>query len=213
VVKIDPGLGRCGVLLEPTSVVAKAWEEVDRIGGRAHWAPTIAVVTGAGPIGLLAALIGVQRGMEVHVFDQVTSGLKPDLVAALGATYHTGTIEASVPQPDVVIECTGVASLVFDAMEHLGPNGVLCLTGVSSGGHSIDVDAGLLNRSLVLSNQAIAGSVNANRRHYEAAAAALAKADHSWLERLVNRTVALADFAHALDRQPDDVKVVIEINQ
>jgi threonine dehydrogenase-like Zn-dependent dehydrogenase len=213
VVKIDPSLGRTGVLLEPTSVVAKAWEEVDRIGSRAHWAPGRAVITGAGPIGLLAAMIGVQRGMEVHVLDQVTSGLKPDLVAALGATYHTGTVEAACPAPDVVIECTGVSSLVFDAMEHMGPNGVLCLTGVSSGGHSIDVDAGLLNRSLVLSNQAIVGSVNANRRHYQAAADALAKADHAWLGRLVNRTVPLDTFAEALARQPDDVKVVIEINQ
>jgi threonine dehydrogenase-like Zn-dependent dehydrogenase len=213
VIKIDPALGRTGVLLEPTSVVAKAWEQVDRIGGRAHWAPVRAVVTGAGPIGLLAALIGVQRGMEVHVIDKVTSGLKPELVAALGATYHTGTIEDACPPPDVVIECTGVSSLVFDAMEHMGPNGVLCLTGVSSGGHSIDVDAGLLNRSLVLSNQAIVGSVNANRRHYEAAAAALAKADHAWLERVVSRTVTLENFADALARQPEDVKVVIEINQ
>ena len=212
-IKIDPALGRCGVLLEPTSVVAKAWEQVDRIGGRAHWAPMLAVITGAGPIGLLAALIAVQRGMEVHVLDQVTSGLKPDLVAALGATYHTGTIEDACPPPDVVIECTGVSSLVFDAMEHMSPNGVLCLTGVSSGGHSIDVDAGLLNRSLVLSNQAIVGSVNANRRHYEAAAAALARADHGWLERLVSRKVPLARFSEALARQPDDVKVVIEINQ
>lgn len=213
VVKIDPALGRCGVLLEPTSVVAKAWEEVDRIGGRAHWAPERAVITGAGPIGLLAAMIGVQRGLEVHVLDQVTSGPKPDLVAALGARYHTGTIEDIGVAPDVVVECTGVSTLVFDAMEHLGPNGVLCLTGVSSGGHSIDVDAGLLNRSLVLANQAIVGSVNANRRHYEAAAAALAKADHGWLEGLVNRTVPLETFGDALLRQPDDVKVVIEINQ
>ena len=212
-IKIDPALGRCGVLLEPTSVVAKAWEQVDRIGGRAHWAPTTAVITGAGPIGLLAALIGVQRGMEVHVLDQVTSGLKPDLVAALGATYHTGKVEDIGIAPDVVIECTGVSSLVFDAMEHLGPNGVLCLTGVSSGGRSIDVDAGLLNRSLVLSNEAIVGSVNANRRHYEAAAAALANADHGWLERVISRTVPLANFADALVRQPDDVKVVIEINK
>jgi threonine dehydrogenase-like Zn-dependent dehydrogenase len=213
VIKLDPALGRTGVLLEPTSVVAKAWEQVDRIGGRAHWAPTRAVVTGAGPIGLLAALIGVQRGLEVHVIDIVTSGLKPDLVAALGAKYHTGTIEDACPAPDVVIECTGVSSLVFDAMEHMGPNGVLCLTGVSSGGHSIDVDAGLLNRSLVLSNQAIVGSVNANRRHYEAAAAALARADTSWLEKVVNRTVPLENFAEALARKPDDVKVVIEINR
>jgi glucose 1-dehydrogenase len=211
VVKVDSSLGRAGVLLEPTSVVAKAWEEVDRIGGRAQWAPTRAVVTGAGPIGLLAALIGVQRGMEVHVIDQVTSGLKPDLVRALGATYHTGPIEGACPSPEVVIECTGVAALVFDAMEHLAPDGVVCLTGVSSGGHSIDVDGGLLNRSLVLANQAIVGSVNANRRHYEAAAAALAKADHGWLERLLNRSVPIDHFDQAYARQPDDVKVVIEI--
>jgi len=213
VIKLDPGLGRTGVLLEPTSVVAKAWEQVDRIGGRAHWAPTRAVITGAGPIGLLAALIGVQRGMEIHVIDIVTSGLKPELVAALGASYHTGTIEDACPTPDVVIECTGVSSLVFDAFEHMGPNGILCLTGVSSGGHSINVDAGLLNRSLVLSNQAIAGSVNANRRHYEAAAAALARADKGWLQKVVNRTVTLENFSEALTRKPDDVKVVIEINQ
>jgi glucose 1-dehydrogenase len=213
VVKINPALGRCGVLLEPTSVVAKAWEEVDRIGGRAHWAPEVAVITGAGPIGLLAALIGVQRGLEVHVIDQVTSGVKPDLVAALGATYHTGPIEKACAAPDVVMECTGVSTLVFDAMEHLGPNGVLCLTGVSSGGHSIDVDAGLLNRSLVLANQSIVGSVNANRRHYEAAAVALAAADHGWLQKVVSRSVPLDHFADAFTRQPDDVKVVIEINQ
>ncbi|HVC71092.1 MAG TPA: glucose 1-dehydrogenase [Acidimicrobiales bacterium] len=212
VIKIDPALGRCGVLLEPTSVVAKAWEQVDRIGGRAHWAPERAVVTGAGPIGLLAALIGVQRGLEVHVLDRVTTGPKPDLVAALGATYATGTIEDMGTVPDVVIECTGVASLVFDAMEHMGPNGVVCLTGVSSSGRSLAVDAGLLNRSLVLANQSIVGSVNANRRHYEAAAAALSKADHGWLEGLLNRTVPLDSFGDALVRQPDDVKVVIEIN-
>src|SRR5579862_5056244 len=36
-VKVDPSLGLLGVLLEPTSVVAKAWEQIQRIGGRAHW--------------------------------------------------------------------------------------------------------------------------------------------------------------------------------
>ena len=34
-VKVDPELGLLGVLLEPTSVVAKAWEHVERIGRRA----------------------------------------------------------------------------------------------------------------------------------------------------------------------------------
>jgi threonine dehydrogenase-like Zn-dependent dehydrogenase len=212
VVKVDAGLGILGVLLEPTSVVAKAWEEVDRVGGRAHWEPRTALITGAGPIGLLAALIGVQRGMDVHVIDQMTSGVKPDLVRDLGATYHAGSVADAVAGPDVIIECTGVSSLVLDAMTHVGIGGVVCLTGVSSGGHTIAVDEGALNRSMVLENVAVVGSVNANRRHYEAAAAALAKADRAWLARLVNRRVPLEQWKDALNRNPDDVKVVIEVN-
>ena len=63
VVRLDPALYDVGVLLEPTSIVAKAWEQIDRIGVRAHWQPEVAAVTGAGPVGLLAALLGVQRGL------------------------------------------------------------------------------------------------------------------------------------------------------
>ena len=211
VVKLDPALGLRGVLLEPTSVVAKAWEQVNRIGGRAHWAPAKAVVTGAGPIGLLAALIGVQAGLEVHVIDQMTTGVKPDLVRDLGATYHTGSIADACPGADAIIECTGVSSLVLDAMEHVGTGGVVCLTGVSSGGRTVQVDEGALNRTMVLANEAVVGSVNANHRHYEAAADALAKADPSWLDRLVSRKVPLDQWQQALDRQPDDVKVVVQV--
>ena len=211
VVKVDPELGMLGVLLEPASVVAKAWEQVDRIGGRAHWLPARALVTGAGPIGLLAAMMGVQRGLDVHVLDQVTSGPKPQLVADLGATYHTGSVQDAGNAPDVIIECTGVGPLVFDAMEHVGPGGVVCLTGVSSGGRSLDVDAGMLNRSMVLENESVVGSVNANRRHYQAGAEALAAAERSWLERVVSRRVPVDDWADALERHPDDVKVVIEL--
>jgi threonine dehydrogenase-like Zn-dependent dehydrogenase len=210
-IKIDPGLGALGVLMEPTSVVAKAWEQVDRIGGRAYWDPQNVVITGAGPIGLLAAMIGVERGLDVHVFDQVTTGTKPDLVHALGATYHTGRIEHSCPHPDIVIECTGVASLVFDAMEHLNAGGVACLTGVSSGKHALKVDASMLNRSMVLENQAVVGSVNANHRHYLAAADALMKADRDWIAKLVTRRVPLDHWQDALPRHPDDAKVVIEV--
>ncbi len=211
-VKVDPALGLLGVLLEPTSVVAKAWEQVDKVGSRAHWVPKTVLVTGAGPIGLLAALMAVQRGLEVHVLDRVTEGVKPELVRELGAIYHTGDIVDAFPDPDVVIECTGVPALVFDAMSHVGTGGVVCLTGVSSGGHTIDIDEGELNRSMVLENIAVVGSVNANRRHYEGAARALAEADRSWLERLVTRRVPLQDWPDALERQPDDVKVVIEVN-
>jgi glucose 1-dehydrogenase len=209
-VRLDPSLARTGVLVEPTSVVAKAWEQIDRIAGRATWRPRAALVTGAGPIGLLAALLGVQRGLEVHVLDRVTTGPKPELIADLGATYHTGTVADAGPKPDVVVECTGVGRLVFDAMDKVAPDGIVCLSGVSPAGRRLTIDAGALNRELVLQNDVVFGTVNANRRHYEAAVAALAAADQAWLERLVTRRVPVGDWAEAMQRRPDDVKTVID---
>ena len=34
-VKLDPRLERVGILMEPASIVAKAWDHIDRIGNRA----------------------------------------------------------------------------------------------------------------------------------------------------------------------------------
>ena len=91
-------------------------------------------MTGAGPIGLLAALVGKQRGLEVHVLDRVESGSKPELVRALGATYHTGTVAGVGFEPDVIVECTGVGQVIEDAIAGIGAGGVVCLTGVGAGG-------------------------------------------------------------------------------
>jgi threonine dehydrogenase-like Zn-dependent dehydrogenase len=209
-VRLPPHLERTGVLLEPASVVAKAWEHIERIGRRAAWQPRRVLVTGAGPIGLLAGLLGVQRGLEVHVLDLVTEGPKAALVRDLGATYHTGSVRDAGRGADVVLECTGVGQLVLDAMQVTSPNGIVCLTGVSSGGRSLQVDVGTLNRTMVLENDVVFGSVNANRRHYQAAAEALARADPAWLERLITRRVPLHRWADALRRQRDDVKPVID---
>jgi threonine dehydrogenase-like Zn-dependent dehydrogenase len=210
-VRLDPGLSEVGVLLEPTTIVAKAWEQIDRIGTRAFYDPHVAVVTGAGPVGLLAALLGVQRGLEVHVFDQVTSGPKPALVADLGATYHSDTLTDSGIQGDVLVECTGVASVIVEALSGGAIDAITCLTGVSTPGKQEDLDIGALNRSWVLRNDVVFGSVNANRRHYDAAAKALAAADPAWLGRLITRRVPLARYADAFARGEDDVKVVLDL--
>jgi threonine dehydrogenase-like Zn-dependent dehydrogenase len=207
-VRVSPALGERGVLLEPASVVAKAWDHIERIGRRAGWDPARVLVTGAGPIGLLAALLGVQRGLDVHVIDRVSTGPKPALVADLGATYHTGDIEAA-GRADVVIECTGAPAVVIAAMHAARADGIVCLTGVSSGGRTVPVDAGALNRELVLENNVVFGSVNANRAHYEQAAAALAAADPAWLDRLLTRRVPLGEWRRALERHDDDVKTVL----
>lgn len=210
-VRLDNSLADVGVLLEPTTIVAKAWEQIDRIGARAFFDPQVAVVTGAGPVGLLAALLGVQRGLEVHVFDRVTDGPKPGLVRDLGAIYHTDTLTDSGVKADVLLECTGVASVVIEVMTCGATDAIACLTGVSSTGKTTSVDVGAMNRRAVLGNQVVFGSVNANRRHYEAAVKALGKADASWLGRLITRRVPLAQFRDAFKRGEGDVKVVLQI--
>ena len=213
-VPVDAALGTLGVLLEPASVVAKAWDHAERIGRRsAAWRPNTALITGAGPIGLLATLLGRQRGLDVHVFDRVTSGPKPGLVADAGATYHGGDLPILGDlHPDIIIECTGATPVIADVVTRSGASGIVCLAGVSSGGHTINLDLGGVNAQMVLENDAIFGSVNANRRHYDMAAAALASADRSWLSRLITRRVPLDSYQDALAREPDDVKVVIEFD-
>lgn len=210
-VRVDAELGELGVLLEPTSVVAKAWEQTDRIGARARWTPRRVLVTGAGPIGLLAALLGTQRELEVHVLDRVTEGPKPALVRALGATYHTGSVEDAGTGWDILFECTGAAPLFFKVIKAAAPAGIVCLTGVSSGSRAVPVDAGMLNRELVLENNVVFGSVNANRRHYEQAAEVLARADRSWLAGLITRRVPLERWAEAFTRQAGDVKTILTL--
>jgi len=208
--KVDRSLGLLGVLLEPTTVVAKAWEQVAMVGQRAFWEPRTALITGAGPIGLLAAMVGRQRGLEVHVLSRETSGPKPDLVRALGATYHSGSVQDVGFEPDVIVECTGVGQVIADSIRGIGAGGVVCLTGVGSGGRTAGLSTADVAADMVLRNNVIVGSVNANKRHWYKAGAALARADRSWLRRVVSRSERPENFAQALDRGEDDIKVVVQ---
>jgi threonine dehydrogenase-like Zn-dependent dehydrogenase len=209
-VPVPSGLGHLGVLVEPTSVLAKAWEQVDRVASRSWFGPEHVLVTGAGPIGLLAALVATQRGYAVHVLDRAKDGPKPELVRALGGTYLTDLAELAVT-PDVVIEATGAGQVVFDCAKLLGPAGVMCLIGISPGPATIDVPMDALNRQLVIRNAALVGAVNAAKRHYADAVDILQSADKAWLERLITRTVPLSDWPSALVREPEDIKVVVDL--
>jgi threonine dehydrogenase-like Zn-dependent dehydrogenase len=205
-VKLDPALGDLGVLTEPASVVAKAWEQARLNLRRAHLTPRSALITGAGPIGLLAALLATQRGLDVHVVDRAESGRKPDLVRALGATYHSSvdTVDASI---DVAIECTGVAELIWTAARRAA---VTVLTGLTGDRTTFAADRHVFD-DVVLHNRVIVGSVNAGLGDWRTAAGALAAADRTWLSGLITRRLPLDRFTDALERRPDDVKVVIDL--
>jgi threonine dehydrogenase-like Zn-dependent dehydrogenase len=213
-IKVDSELRDFGVLLEPASVVAKAWDHIERIGRRFHsWAPKRVLVTGAGPVGLLAAMMGQQRGYDVHVLDRANDGPKPMLVKDLGATYQPSSLtsadELASLEADVIIECTGASSVIAELLGRSASGGIFCLAGIGPS-QEANIDLGKLNRTLVLNNEVVFGSVNANRRHYELAAAALARANKAWLGRLICRRVPLSMWQEALENRPDDIKVVID---
>jgi threonine dehydrogenase-like Zn-dependent dehydrogenase len=213
-VKLPASLGLLGVLAEPASVMAKAWEQIDGVVGQGCRPLQTVLVTGAGPIGLLGALLGRQRNLAVHVLDRATSGRKPELVGNLGATYHTGSLATVCAEiaPDILLECTGAPELVADAMQGTAPAGIVCLVGVSPRGRKLAIDVGALNDEIVLGNDVVLGSVNANHRHFRAAAEALASADRDWLEGLITRLVPLDRWTDALERRDDDIKTVIQFN-
>ena len=211
--KVDPSLGILGVLLEPTTVVAKAWEMVLAVGQRSFWEPRTVLVTGAGPIGLLAAGIGVMRGLDVHVLDRITSGPKVDLVKSVGATYHSTPVSELNFEPDVIIECTGVGQVIVESFVKVGAGGIVCLTGVGKGGGTSGLSPADLGAAAVLKNNVIVGSVNANKRHWYKASEVLARANRKVLEQLITRREKPENFNQALQRQPDDIKVIIQFSE
>jgi glucose 1-dehydrogenase len=211
-IKVDPSLGILGVLLEPTTVIIKALEQVLAVGQRAFWEPKTVLVTGAGPIGLLAAGVASLGGFEVHVLDRVETGLKPELVGALGAMYHSGRVLDLGFEPDVIVECTGVGSVIGDAVQKVGAGGVVCLTGVGAGGIATRA-VGDIAAAAVLKNNVVVGSVNANKRHWYKANDRLGRLDRTWLSRLITRYEKPENFKQALERKPDDIKVVIQFSE
>jgi threonine dehydrogenase-like Zn-dependent dehydrogenase len=213
-IKLDPSLGLNGVLVEPTSIVAKAWDHTERIGRRSRiWAPKTLLVTGAGPIGLLAAMMGVLHGLEVHVLDHNDRGPKRQIVRELGASFHVGELaDVAMIKPDILMECTGAPAVVRDALGRTAATGIVCLLGVSAPGRDLEIDVGGLNRTMVLDNDAVFGAVNANRQHYLDAVMALQRADQRWLDSLITRRVPVEQWKDALVHQRSDIKVVVDFS-
>ena len=120
--------------------------------------------------------------------------------------------ELETVKPDIVMECTGAPSVVRDILGHTAIGGIVCLVGVSSPGHALQVDVGGFNRTMVLDNDTVFGSVNANRKHYEDAVAALQRADKAWLLSLITRRVPAEQWTQALTTQPGDIKVVVDFS-
>jgi threonine dehydrogenase-like Zn-dependent dehydrogenase len=89
------------------------------------------------------------------------------------------------------------------------PGSIVCLTGLGGGQQDVSFDVAKLNQSMVLENRVVFGTVNANLRHYHAAADALAHASRAWLDAVITRRVGLARWKEAYEKRKGDVKTVL----
>src|SRR5882724_7110620 len=189
-----------GVLVEPLTIAEKGLTQLWQVQKRLPWACPLepgkpaaychrAVVLGAGPVGLLGAMVLVNEGFQTFVYSQEPKpSPKSDLVEMLGATYVPGKetsleqLAALVGNIDLVYEATGASSVSFQLMELLGTNGVFIFTGVPGRKAPIELDADLIMRNLVLKNQIVYGTVNANRDAFESAITDLQTFMKKWPE-------------------------------
>jgi threonine dehydrogenase-like Zn-dependent dehydrogenase len=227
IIKVPAALKEVGVLLEPTSVVEKGIEQAYEIQRRLKvWRPLRAAVVGAGTLGLLATLVLRLRGLEVTTLARTMPPTpNSELVEALDARY-VSTRELPLIQAaerhgpfDIIFEATGVSRVVFESMEALGRNGVLVLTGISGGDHTVEVPGDRIMLGFVLGNKVAVGSVNANRTYFERGVQdmALAEAQYpGWLKRLLTHPVRglenYEEMIQLLTEEKSAIKVFVEVN-
>jgi threonine dehydrogenase-like Zn-dependent dehydrogenase len=116
--------------------------------------------------------------------------------------------------PDIVIEATGVSSVGFDAMEILGRNGVLCLLSVTGGNEMTAEPTDLINQRLVLGNQVVFGSVNANPRHFKQGVKDFVTINKKWpgvMSKLLTNKIPWQDHKTWFTQRGGGIKSTLEI--
>ena len=222
-VRVPPMLEKVGVLIEPLTVAAKGSIELGTILRRFPWEPmgVRALVLGAGPIGLLAAMMLEARHIQSWVYSrEPNDSPRADLVRAFGGQYvsadDTPLSElASIGRFDLVFEAVGNAKVAFAALDALAPNGVCILSGIPGGQSPLEIDLNGIMRNIVLNNQMIFGTVNASRSTFEASVRQLEQFMAIFpdaVRRLITHRVSLEE-APALLREPGGIKQVVVLAQ
>ena len=118
--KVPRAVQDFAVLLEPMSVVEKGIDHAFLLQRRLIWKPKLALVLGAGPVGLLAAAVLRVRGLRTVVVGRgPASDARAKIAVALGTEYLSVEksslldVPAQTGPPDLVLEATGSAGVAF----------------------------------------------------------------------------------------------------
>ncbi len=226
IVRVPETLKHLHVLQEPMSCAAKAVSQAYEAQRRMKvWRPKVAYVQGAGQIGLLTTLILKLRGLQVYTIARGEGPhLKSEIVEGMEANYistkQTSMEElvAKTGKPDLIVDATGSSRLAFEAMQHIGHNGVVVWTSITGGDNKLEVPADNININWVLGNKLLLGSVNANHTHFESGIRDLALGDMMYpgvLEKILTNPVDGLDnyqeMMRLLVEEKDALKVFVNI--
>ena len=215
VVRVPEGLKHLHVLMEPMSCAAKAVQQAFEAQRRMKvWKPRLAYVLGSGQIGLLTTLVLRLRGMQVCTIARgLAPNLKSEIVDGFEARYVStqdlplGGLVAETGRPDLIVDATGSSGLAFEAMEHVGHNGVVVWTSITGGTREIEVPSDKVNIEWVLGNKLLLGSVNANSDHFESGIRDLAMGEMMFpgvLEKILTSPV------DGLDNYQEMMRLLVE---
>ena len=100
------------------------------------------LITGPGPVGLLAAQVARSAGGDVTVVGLSSDGMRLEVAASLGFGRATGVEEAR--EVDVAIECSGSQGGARSCLEALRPGGTWVQVGVFGKDVTVPLDLVLL---------------------------------------------------------------------
>ncbi len=186
------------LLAEPLACVLHG---VDRLGAAVG---RDAVVFGAGPIGLLVALVLRQKGTDVAIVER--SELRRGVAQKLGFEVVVDAASA-LPRTGytLVVDATGVPAAIEDGFNTIGRGGSMLFMGVAKQGSSITIDPYRVNWQELT----IVGSMAIN--HTFGRSVELLGRIGDQARQLVTHDVPLEDFGRALDlmRSQSALKILI----
>jgi len=214
-VKVPPDVEDVAVLLEPLSIAESAITETYLIQRRMEWEPSRALVMGAGPLGLLAAMVLRLRGVEVSAAaTRQHDSLKADIVRQMGGRYINVKEEPLAVDGgyDIIVEATGSTRAAMSALPHLARNGVVCILGIYPKGE-VCGELGDALTKLVLENQLMFGAVNSNLADFQKGIEdmrALKQRYDGMLSRLITSRHSPEGYREALEPGREAIKAVID---
>lgn len=231
--RVPAALREVAVLTEPLTIAEKAMDQVTQIQRRLpgfcrHGEEVVpqthrAVVIGAGPVGILGAMVLLVSGYDTYVYSREPGeGDRAELVRALGAAYLAAQehpverLPQVVGRIDLVYEAAGAASVAYDVLGVLGTNGIFVFTGVPGRKAPVTINAGALMRNQVLKNQVVLGTVNAGREDFERAIRHLGEFRQRWpdaLGRVIAGRHPMEVAARVLTERLPGVKQVITVGK